>query len=285
MKQYCRAENGALKFFRSYEHVSAGSPTFTAESLGFVMPSQVTMADGALAGAPVLKFADIRMPAGILEVLYEWGFIQLASLKGQRWYLPNVPKPGQIQSCLEGIESVILDFERKHDTSPSCGDLSCNRPVGHLGNCMPNSIIDLKIGKRNNLPTSRNEAKTTPFTDTGRVTHSKPAMQRMPLRRPDDTKLFQQTYNASRPNPAGQIPSSLHAEAEEVLYGFDSREAREVARVNAELKAENIALQARVEYLEGHVEVLKLEAGPSTVAAAPPIKPKVVIYCQSDEEI
>jgi hypothetical protein len=44
-------------------------------------------------------------------------------------------------------------------------------------------------------------------------------------------------------------------------------------------------LNARIKHLEGHVEVLKLERGPSAVEQAKPAQRGTTIYCQNDEEI
>jgi primosomal protein N'' len=61
-------------------------------------------------------------------------------------------------------------------------------------------------------------------------------------------------------------------------------ELRNVHQRNGVLQADNLALLARIEHLEGHIEVLKLEAAPSAAAAAKP-KSTIKIYCQNDEDI
>lgn len=84
---------------------------------------------------------------------------------------------------------------------------------------------------------------------------------------------------------------SLKKEYERQFAGFSVRE-RALRKENEHLKAldkmhshEIEHYVARIKHLEGHIEVLKFEKGPSAAAQARPVQRGVVIHCQNDEEI
>lgn len=93
---------------------------------------------------------------------------------------------------------------------------------------------------------------STKLTETGRMSYNKP---RSLLN--DAQRAFE------RPRPR---PSSLQQHQNDIL------------------RADNLALLARIEFLEKHIEVLKLETrGQSAAEGARPKLKGIVIQCQNDE--
>lgn len=79
----------------------------------------------------------------------------------------------------------------------------------------------------------------------------------------------------------------VHAEAAKAMthleeQGFTVDYAELEGRT---LLAENKMLRAKIEELEEHVRILKLERGPSGVAKVKPLQRGPIIYCQNDGEI
>jgi len=79
-------------------------------------------------------------------------------------------------------------------------------------------------------------------------------------------------------------PNSQFAYAHKAFAEGGARE-RQMHRRNEVLQADNIALLKKVEFLEGHVEMLKSEQQLRGAAAkAEPVQRGPIIYCQNDED-
>jgi hypothetical protein len=207
-----------------------------------------------------LKWAE-KPPRGILDIVRQHGFKW--SYAQQVWFLPISSMPRESDDfartlVVDGIMRKIEEYKSGQTTPSSSSSMAQGFAMG----------------------SAPGDANVIKAESSGAFTFGPPPEART------EPKMFATGYTSPYDRSQPTIVAEPTPEPEPPWEHCAKKQAEQLANQrqrNDVLQADNTLLLARIEHLEGYVEVLKKEAAPSAVAAAKP-KTKVVIRCQNDED-